>query len=88
MLVTAGIVNGTDAEILNPPINGIVVTLRHHLLENGTKILLPDEKPTTGEKRKIGFKRADGPKKTDNSKQTEQKPGVKRGNVLPAGEKS
>ncbi len=43
--VTLGIVNGTQAEILNPLLSDAVVTLGHHLLEDGVKILLPDELP-------------------------------------------
>lgn len=46
--VTVGIVNGSEVEILNPPINGAVVTLGHHLLEDGAKILLPGERPKSG----------------------------------------
>ena len=41
--VELGIVNGTRAEILNPPLSGAVVTLGQHLLEDGSKIILPDE---------------------------------------------
>ncbi len=41
--VELGIVNGTRAEILNPQLSGAVVTLGQHLLEDGSKIILPDE---------------------------------------------
>ena len=41
--VELGIVNGTQAEILNPPLSGAVVTLGQHLLEDGGNIILPDE---------------------------------------------
>ncbi len=39
--VTVGIVNSVQAEGLNPPITGSVVTLGHHLLEDGSLIILP-----------------------------------------------
>jgi RND family efflux transporter MFP subunit len=41
--VELGIVNGNQAEIINPPLSDAVVTLGHHLLEDGAKIILPDE---------------------------------------------
>jgi RND family efflux transporter MFP subunit len=47
--VSVGIVNGSMAEVLNPPITGSVVTLGHHLLEDGASIILPDQKPAAGE---------------------------------------
>ena len=41
--VTVGIVEGEKAEILEPnPLAGYVVVLGHHLLENGTGIILPN----------------------------------------------
>jgi len=46
--VTIGIVNGTRAEVLDPAITGAVVTLGHHLLEDGAAIILPDRTPVTG----------------------------------------
>lgn len=46
--VTTGIVNGTRAEVLDPPITGAVVTLGHHLLEDGAAIILPDQIPVAG----------------------------------------
>ena len=45
--VKVGIVNGGDAEIVNPPLSGSVVTLGHHLLEDGARIILPGLKPKT-----------------------------------------
>jgi len=39
--VTVGIVNSVQAEVLDPPITGSVVTLGHHLLEDGSLIILP-----------------------------------------------
>ena len=46
--VTVGIVNGFQVEVLNPPITGAVVTLGHHLLEDGSSIILPGKKPALG----------------------------------------
>lgn len=43
--VTPGIVNGNLVEILDPGLSGSVVTLGHHLLEDGSPILLAGEKP-------------------------------------------
>lgn len=40
--VTVGIVSDNQVEILAPPMSGDVVTLGHHLLEDGGAILLPD----------------------------------------------
>ena len=54
--VELGIVNGTRAEILNAQLSGAVVTLGHHLLEDGSKIILPDESRQDGEPRKSGPK--------------------------------
>ena len=52
--VTVGIVNGIQAEVLSPVITGAVVTLGHHLLEDGNSIILPNKKPADGEQRKGG----------------------------------
>ena len=43
--VELGIVNGNQAEILNPLLSDAVVTLGQHLLEDGSNIILPDEIP-------------------------------------------
>ena len=43
--VTLGIVNGDSAEVINPPLSGMVVTLGQHLLEDGSAVLLHDERP-------------------------------------------
>ncbi|MFC1856434.1 efflux RND transporter periplasmic adaptor subunit [Thermodesulfobacteriota bacterium] len=43
--VTVGVVNAAQTEVLNPPITGSVVTLGHHLLEDGASIILPDYAP-------------------------------------------
>jgi RND family efflux transporter MFP subunit len=42
--VTPGIVSGTSAEIVEPQISGLVVTVGQHLLEDGSPINLPDKK--------------------------------------------
>jgi len=43
---TVGIIEGDRAEILEPAaLAGYVVTLGHHLLENGTPIILPADAP-------------------------------------------
>jgi RND family efflux transporter MFP subunit len=52
--VELGIVNGTRAEILNTQLSGAVVTLGHHLLEDGSKIILPDETHKDPAPRKSG----------------------------------
>jgi multidrug efflux pump subunit AcrA (membrane-fusion protein) len=41
--VTAGIINGELAEITEPEISGLVITLGNHLLEDGSAITLPEE---------------------------------------------
>lgn len=43
--VTVGIVSGDHVEVLAPSISGLVVTLGHHLLEDGGTILLPGDRP-------------------------------------------
>jgi RND family efflux transporter MFP subunit len=62
--VTVGIVNGIQAEILNPAIKGAVVTLGHHLLEDGASIILPGKKKTGGEQRKSGKHNVKGSEST------------------------
>jgi len=52
--VTIGIVNGTRAEVLDPPLTGAVVTLGHHLLEDGAAIILSDQISVTGAAEKAG----------------------------------
>jgi RND family efflux transporter MFP subunit len=39
--VTVGVVNANEAEIIQPQLSGNVVTLGHHLLEDGSAIILP-----------------------------------------------
>ena len=62
--VTVGIVNGIQAEVLNPAIKGTVVTLGHHLLEDGASIILPDKKKADGEQRKGGKHNVKGSEST------------------------
>lgn len=42
--VESGIVSSEFAEVLSPPMTGLVVTLGHHLLENGSAVILPESK--------------------------------------------
>ncbi len=42
--VTTGIINGELAEVIEPDISGLVVTLGNHLLEDGSDIILPEKK--------------------------------------------
>jgi multidrug efflux pump subunit AcrA (membrane-fusion protein) len=46
--VTVGIIEGNVAEILDPKLEGSVVTLGQHLLEDGAAILLPGNEPKSG----------------------------------------
>ena len=39
--VALGIIDGELAEVVQPPLTGSVVTLGHHLLEDGSSIILP-----------------------------------------------
>lgn len=53
--VTTGIVNGEVAQVREPALTGVVVTLGNHLLEDGAKVILPkssseQEKPSDGAK--------------------------------------
>ncbi|UCH23031.1 MAG: efflux RND transporter periplasmic adaptor subunit [Deltaproteobacteria bacterium] len=54
--VDLGIVNGTLGEILNPQLSVAVVTLGHHLLEDGVKILLSNELPGNDRPRRFDEK--------------------------------
>ncbi|NQU03794.1 MAG: efflux RND transporter periplasmic adaptor subunit [Syntrophaceae bacterium] len=47
-----GIINGDHAEVVSPPLSGLVVTMGQHLLEDGTPVLLPGEQkePSPGKK--------------------------------------
>ncbi|HDP25671.1 MAG TPA: efflux RND transporter periplasmic adaptor subunit [Deltaproteobacteria bacterium] len=42
--VEIGIIDGTMAEVLSPPLAGTIVTIGQHLLEDGASILLPEGK--------------------------------------------
>jgi multidrug efflux pump subunit AcrA (membrane-fusion protein) len=44
--VTTGIINGDIAEITEPQISGLVITMGNHLLEDGSSITLPKIEPT------------------------------------------
>ncbi len=61
--VETGITNGQRVEVVNPDLSGLVITLGHHLLEDGSAVILPGEKsqerkrkdsqkPTSGERKK------------------------------------
>jgi RND family efflux transporter MFP subunit len=43
--VTVGITQGGLAEVTAPPLSGRVVTMGQHLLEDGARIVLPDDEP-------------------------------------------
>jgi multidrug efflux pump subunit AcrA (membrane-fusion protein) len=45
--VTTGIVNGTQAEIVEPSLTGQVVTLGQHLLVDGAKVIIPGKTEAT-----------------------------------------
>ena len=46
---TVGIIEGDRAEIVEPAgLTGQVITLGHHLLENGTALILPESAPGAG----------------------------------------
>jgi multidrug efflux pump subunit AcrA (membrane-fusion protein) len=54
ILVQTGIIASDQVEIVNPPIQGEVVTLGQHLLDDGSPIILPQteqEKSQSSEKR-------------------------------------
>ena len=44
--VKTGITEGGRVEVLSPALEGSVITLGHHLLDDGSAIVLPGEKPT------------------------------------------
>jgi len=48
--VTAGVINGEDTEIIEPKLSGMVVTMGHHLLEDGSAIILPGRSRPVEEK--------------------------------------
>jgi RND family efflux transporter MFP subunit len=64
--VKVGVVEGERAEILEPSsISGYVVTLGHHLLEDGTTIILPRNAPPSSEEKAENSKKPD--KREENS---------------------
>jgi len=68
--VTPGIVNGSTAEILSPELSGSVVTLGHHLLEEGSPVLLAGD--TSG-----------GPPEKRGEEKKLEKPGEKKPGATP-----
>jgi multidrug efflux pump subunit AcrA (membrane-fusion protein) len=46
--VRTGIISGAIAEVLDPELEGWVVTLGHHLLEDGAAIILPGKETAEG----------------------------------------
>ncbi len=58
--VTTGIVNGEVVEIVEPEISGSVVTLGNHLLEDGSRVTLPQHKTAGAEQESAPPGSADG----------------------------
>ena len=54
--VEVGIVNGDLAEVVSPSLAGSVVTLGHHLLQDGSSILLPDTEADSSASQGVVFK--------------------------------
>lgn len=52
--ITTGIIDKGMVEVLEPKISGEVVTIGHHLLEEGSKILVPDLKQKNPSKKQQG----------------------------------
>ncbi|MEN6577196.1 MAG: efflux RND transporter periplasmic adaptor subunit [Phycisphaerales bacterium] len=48
--VTTGIISGEAAEVVEPALSGVVVTLGNHLLESGSRVILPDASAAGGGK--------------------------------------
>ena len=67
--VQLGIVGVESAEVLSPPLTGLVVTLGHHLLEDGSAVILPD----TEENSSLPQKRMEKP-----NNRGEKQPGGRR----------
>ena len=86
--ITVGIINNAQAEIIAPPLTGAVVTLGHHLLEDGGSIILPGRKPRSGPPQKGGKPMA--PQKNGESivPQKAGKQGIQRGKVPVEGKQS
>jgi len=59
--VTVGIVDGELAEVVKPALSGMVVTMGHHLLEDGSAIRLPEQE-ADGKKKPEPAKKRTGKK--------------------------
>ena len=86
--ITVGIINKAQAEIIAPPLTGAVVTLGHHLLEDGGSIILPGRKPRPGPSQKGGKPRTPRNDGESTAPQKTGKQGVQRGKVPAEGNKS
>ncbi|MCK5553518.1 MAG: efflux RND transporter periplasmic adaptor subunit, partial [Deltaproteobacteria bacterium] len=62
--ITVGIVNGGLVEVLRPSLSGSVVTLGHHLLEDGSPITLPGALPKSPSSRPVNPDSPSGGKRT------------------------
>jgi RND family efflux transporter MFP subunit len=62
--VTIGIVNGETVEIVEPEVSGLVVTLGNHLLENGSRVTLPEQRTVEGGQKATPPGPRDGPGST------------------------
>jgi RND family efflux transporter MFP subunit len=62
--VTVGIINADLAEVLKPSLSGSVVTLGHHLLEDGASITLPGALPKSPPSRPVNPDSPSGKKGT------------------------
>ena len=72
--VKTGIVEGGRVEVLEPALSGPVITLGQHLIEDGSSIVLPGEKPGPGQGPK-----ADPQADSQANPKPGQKPGAKPG---------
>ncbi len=62
--VTVGIVSGETVEIVEPEVSGLVVTLGNHLLENGSRITLPQQQAVEGGQKATPPSHGDGSSST------------------------
>jgi len=62
--VTIGIASGESVEIVEPEVSGSVVTLGNHLLENGSRIMLPQQRTAEGGQKATPPGPPDGPGST------------------------
>ncbi len=73
--VEIGIINGSRVEVVSPSLSGRVITLGHHLLEDGTAVILPEgPKPERPSRAKDGVSKG-APK--GEKKRMKSKPGSK-----------